>query len=276
MVLGSACPAASCTCRFASRTPGLLLVDVPQGTRIRVAPTPRVVNSGCHPLGADEVVGPSGSVPRRERHLWSKDLPARPVFSPSTPALRCRAYPRGPGTKATPTSLGPKGSCVEGGDVRRTRRCDEGYTSRSHRAYPRLTRITRTSGNGRVDSERIEQSLVGVGGGEIVASPEALQMGSRLDEHHAPETNGEMSVCRRCGARTDSPKGRHLPDERQLDRALRWLDAQSLSGGIDKRRGVGVTPDPRAPSPRDRFSGACCRFWGRSLLVRRPYSALGG
>jgi hypothetical protein len=25
-----------------------------------------------------------------------------------------------------------------------------------------------------------------------VVSPEALQLGSRLDEHHAPETNGRM------------------------------------------------------------------------------------
>ncbi len=70
----------------------------------------------------------------------------------------------------------------------------------------------------------------------FVASPEALQMGSRLDKHHVPETNGRMSVCRRCGARTDGPKGLHLPDERQLDRAPRWLDAQSLSSGIDRAK----------------------------------------
>jgi hypothetical protein len=69
-----------------------------------------------------------------------------------------------------------------------------------------------------------------------VVSPEALQLGSRLDEHHAPETNGRMSVCRRCGAQTDGPKGLHIPDERQLERALQWLDAQSLSSGIDRAR----------------------------------------
>jgi hypothetical protein len=69
-----------------------------------------------------------------------------------------------------------------------------------------------------------------------VVSPEALQMGSRLDKHHVPETNGQMSICRRCGARTDGPKGLHLPDERQLERALRWLDAQSLSSGIDRAK----------------------------------------
>jgi hypothetical protein len=69
-----------------------------------------------------------------------------------------------------------------------------------------------------------------------VVSPEVLQLGSRLDEHHAPETNGRMSVCRRCGAQTDGPKGRHVPNERQLERALQWLDAQSLSSGIDRAR----------------------------------------
>ena len=69
-----------------------------------------------------------------------------------------------------------------------------------------------------------------------MVSPEARQLGSRLDEHHAPETNGRMSVCRRCGARTDGPKGLHIPDEGQLERALRWLDAQSLRNGIDRAR----------------------------------------
>ena len=69
-----------------------------------------------------------------------------------------------------------------------------------------------------------------------MVSAEAQQLGSRLDEHHAPETNGRMSVCRRCGAQTDGPKGLHIPDERQLERALQWLDAQSLSSGIDRAR----------------------------------------
>ena len=69
-----------------------------------------------------------------------------------------------------------------------------------------------------------------------MVSPEALQMGSRLDKHHFPETNGWMPVCRRCGARTDGPEGPHIPNERQLERALRWLDAQSLSSGIDRAK----------------------------------------
>jgi len=69
-----------------------------------------------------------------------------------------------------------------------------------------------------------------------VVSPDAQQLGSRLDEHHAPETNGRMSVCRRCGAQTDGPEGRHIPHEQQLDRALQWLDAQARSSGIDRAR----------------------------------------
>ena len=69
-----------------------------------------------------------------------------------------------------------------------------------------------------------------------MVSPQALQLGSRLDEDHAPETNGRMSVCRRCGAQTDGPEGPHLPNERKLERALQWLDAQSRSSGIDRAR----------------------------------------
>jgi len=38
-----------------------------------------------------------------------------------------------------------------------------------------------------------------------MASSEASYVGSQLDEHHAPETNGRMSVCRRCGTSTDGP-----------------------------------------------------------------------
>jgi hypothetical protein len=69
-----------------------------------------------------------------------------------------------------------------------------------------------------------------------VASAEVLQVGSRLDEHHAPETNGWMAVCRRCGAQTDGPQGGHIPDERRMERALQWLEAQSRSSGIDRAR----------------------------------------
>jgi len=58
-------------------------------------------------------------------------------------------------------------------------------------------------------------------------SPEASLVGARLDEHHLPETNGRMAVCRRCGAQTDGPNGlRHVPDERRLGRSNDWLDMQ--------------------------------------------------
>jgi hypothetical protein len=62
-----------------------------------------------------------------------------------------------------------------------------------------------------------------------MTSPEASELGTRLDEHHAPETNGRMAICRRCGGRTVSPlDGKHALDEHQLSRAVAWLDTQSL------------------------------------------------
>ena len=61
-----------------------------------------------------------------------------------------------------------------------------------------------------------------------MASPEAVVLGARLDEHHSPETNGWMAVCRRCGAQTEGPQGdHHTPNECRLARAEEWLDAQS-------------------------------------------------
>ena len=66
-------------------------------------------------------------------------------------------------------------------------------------------------------------------------STEAAYVGSRLDEHHPPETNGRMAVCRRCGAHTDSPEGRHhMPDERQLARSNDWLDMQARASRIER------------------------------------------
>ena len=50
-----------------------------------------------------------------------------------------------------------------------------------------------------------------------MASTQATHIGTQLDEHHSPETNGRMSVCRRCGAQTDDPMGlHHSPFEGQL------------------------------------------------------------
>jgi len=50
---------------------------------------------------------------------------------------------------------------------------------------------------------------------------------AELDKDHQPETNGRMSVCRRCGVRTDSPDGqRHVLNESQLSRSKDWLRQQ--------------------------------------------------
>jgi hypothetical protein len=65
----------------------------------------------------------------------------------------------------------------------------------------------------------------------------ADQTGSHLDEHHLPETNGRMSVCRRCGTQTDGPEGlHHKPTERQLTRSNEWLIAQTRTSYIDRAR----------------------------------------
>ena len=61
-----------------------------------------------------------------------------------------------------------------------------------------------------------------------MTSSEALRLAAELDEHHAPETNGRIPVCRRCGARTDSPTGvHHVVQEGRESRASGWLKAQS-------------------------------------------------
>jgi len=72
-----------------------------------------------------------------------------------------------------------------------------------------------------------------------MVSPEASLIGARLDEHHSPETNRRMAVCRRCGARTDGPLGRHhAPSEGRLKRLDEWLDAQVRMSRIDHSRGL--------------------------------------
>ena len=54
------------------------------------------------------------------------------------------------------------------------------------------------------------------------------QTGDQLDQDHAPETNGRMSVCRRCGSQTDGPDGaHHRPTERQTARIRDWLVAET-------------------------------------------------
>ena len=61
-----------------------------------------------------------------------------------------------------------------------------------------------------------------------MTSSEASRLAAELDEHHAPETNGRIPVCRRCGVRTDSPTGvHHVVQEGREDRVSGWLNAQS-------------------------------------------------
>jgi hypothetical protein len=61
-----------------------------------------------------------------------------------------------------------------------------------------------------------------------MTSSESLHIAAQLDENHAPETNGRIPVCRRCGARTDSPTGsHHILQEGQLHRSSEWLMAQA-------------------------------------------------
>ena len=70
-----------------------------------------------------------------------------------------------------------------------------------------------------------------------MVSSEASYVGIQLDEHHLPETNGRMSVCRRCGSQTDGPEGtHHAPREQQLVRANGWLISQSRMTSIDRAR----------------------------------------
>ncbi len=68
-------------------------------------------------------------------------------------------------------------------------------------------------------------------------SIESTSVGSQLDEHHTPETNGRMSVCRRCGTQTDDTAGHHhLPSERQLTRSGEWLLSQAREDRIAQAR----------------------------------------
>jgi hypothetical protein len=61
-----------------------------------------------------------------------------------------------------------------------------------------------------------------------MTSSECLHVAAQLDEHHLPETNGRIPVCRRCGARTDGPTGlHHVLQEERVIRSSEWLVAQS-------------------------------------------------
>jgi hypothetical protein len=64
-------------------------------------------------------------------------------------------------------------------------------------------------------------------------------VGVQLDSHHKPETNGRMSVCRRCGSRTDSPEGQHHEVREALaPRFQQWLVAQSRLLDIEQAKAL--------------------------------------
>ena len=70
--------------------------------------------------------------------------------------------------------------------------------------------------------------------------------GSQLDQDHSPETNGRMSVCRRCGSQTDGSIGRyHMPSERQMTRIRAWLVAESkkqhIKHALEARGGISTS-----------------------------------
>jgi hypothetical protein len=61
-----------------------------------------------------------------------------------------------------------------------------------------------------------------------MTSSDTLHVAAQLDEHHSPETNGRIPVCRRCGARTESPAGvHHIVQEDRVNKSSEWLIAQS-------------------------------------------------
>ena len=68
-----------------------------------------------------------------------------------------------------------------------------------------------------------------------------MHTGGQLDQNHSPETNGRMSICRRCGSRTDGAEGEHhMPSEQQISRIREWLVADSkkmdIKRSMDARR----------------------------------------
>jgi hypothetical protein len=73
----------------------------------------------------------------------------------------------------------------------------------------------------------------------IMDSNESSSLGSQLDQHHAPETNGRMKVCRRCGAQTDDTAGHHhRPGDAQLIRSGEWLVSQARQSQIAQARSL--------------------------------------
>jgi hypothetical protein len=88
-----------------------------------------------------------------------------------------------------------------------------------------------------LSSSYIAAAFNSVADRSTVSTEDAQLAGRQLDDNHMPETNGRMSVCRRCGSQTDGPGGQHhAPAERQLTRSGEWLLAQLRIGHIDRMK----------------------------------------
>ena len=61
-------------------------------------------------------------------------------------------------------------------------------------------------------------------------------VGARLDKDHAAETNGRMSICRKCAVYTNGPLGGHTPNDKQLAKAEKWLDGRVLNARLKAKR----------------------------------------
>jgi hypothetical protein len=75
---------------------------------------------------------------------------------------------------------------------------------------------------------------IGVPSVNEITDPKGV--GARLDANHAPETNGWMAVCRKCGIRTEGPQGGHTPHPLQLAAAESWLEQDSLGSSIARMK----------------------------------------
>jgi hypothetical protein len=72
-----------------------------------------------------------------------------------------------------------------------------------------------------------------------MTTPESSDVAAQLDQHHLPETNGRIPVCRRCGARTDCAAGLHHElREAHVSRSVDWLTAQSRLQDIARSKSL--------------------------------------
>jgi hypothetical protein len=74
--------------------------------------------------------------------------------------------------------------------------------------------------------------------GDLMAPSDPSSLSFQLDRDHAPETNGRMPVCRRCGFRTEETGTRHAATDGHQAKASRWLDGQALASRVARAKGV--------------------------------------